>query len=415
MAQSDDEYAAAENARRLRDAVKRGTIAAVKMNPPRCRVSFGGEHQSGWLQWFTHATSERVDWSAPSVGDPVTVVSEGGDTRNGVVMLGLHIDDKAPPSNDPHDHVTAYCDGATMTYNTKNHTLTWQGVPDGVVKILGESEIEIFGRADVTINSENVVNIHGGKLINADADIINVTATDTINAHADLVNVIATSSVSVTAANRISLTAQTISAWAPGGITLAGPTHITETLVVDKLATFRNDISVTGDNGGTGNITTRGSVLAGQEVQDRQGTITEVRTTYNGHTHICPDGGNSTTEPTNGVKMLGMDRNTGKLLSGTDHIRQSIVDILTTPLGTRVMLPEYGSKLFDLVDNPTDPSLAMRIIMESAGAIARWEPRVRIDRINVLAVDIGKITILIIATDIETQQRLEFNNMELIF
>lgn len=43
--------------------------------------------------------------------------------------------------------------------------------------------------------------------------------------------------------------------------------------------------------------------------------------------------GNSTTEPTNGVKMLGMDRNTGKLLSGTDHIRQSIVDILTTPLG----------------------------------------------------------------------------------
>lgn len=125
--------------------------------------------------------------------------------------------------------------------------------------------------------------------------------------------------------------------------------------------------------------------------------------------------GNSTTEPTNGVKMLGMDRNTGKLLSGTDHIRQSIVDILTTPLGTRVMLPEYGSKLFDLVDNPTDPSLAMRIIMESAGAIARWEPRVRIDRINVLAVDIGKITILIITTDIETQQRLEFNNMELIF
>lgn len=34
MAQSDDdEYAAAENARRLRDAVKRGTIAAVQMKP----------------------------------------------------------------------------------------------------------------------------------------------------------------------------------------------------------------------------------------------------------------------------------------------------------------------------------------------------------------------------------------------
>ncbi|WP_249532788.1 phage baseplate assembly protein V, partial [Escherichia coli] len=94
------------------------------------------------MQLLSHAASVRVVWSAPSVGDPVTVVSEGGETRNVVVMLGLHIDVKAPPSNDPHDHVTAYCDGATMTYNAKNHTLAWQVVPDDVVKILSESEIE---------------------------------------------------------------------------------------------------------------------------------------------------------------------------------------------------------------------------------------------------------------------------------
>jgi len=113
--------------------------------------------------------------------------------------------------------------------------------------------------------------------------------------------------------------------------------------------------------------------------------------------------------------MKGMNRNTGKVLAGTDHIRQSVVDILTTPLGTRVMLPEYGSNLADLVDNPLDPTLAIKIIMASAGALARWEPRIRIDRIRTEAIDTGTITIAIEATDIETRQRLELNNLELPF
>ncbi|WP_255148068.1 phage baseplate assembly protein V [Escherichia fergusonii] len=298
MGQSQDQdadYTSSDTARRLCDVIRRGTVAEVQMSPPRCRVSFGGSHKSGWLQWFTLATSERVDWSAPKVGDPVTVISESGDTRNGVVLPGLLIDNRAPPSSKPNEHVVAYCDGATQTYDTESHTLTWQGVSDGTVKILGESKIEIFGRADITVTSENVVNIHGGKLINADAEVINVTATDVINAHADLVNVIATSSVSVTAANRISLTAETISAMAPEGITLAGPTHIIGTLAVDMPATFMAGIYVTGENGGTGNIETSGSVRAGAEVEDRQGSMSKIRLTYNGHQHACPDG--TTGEP----------------------------------------------------------------------------------------------------------------------
>lgn len=113
--------------------------------------------------------------------------------------------------------------------------------------------------------------------------------------------------------------------------------------------------------------------------------------------------------------MQGMNRSDGKSLAGTDHICQSIVDILTTPFGTRVMLPEYGSNIFDLIDNPSDPSLAMRIIMATAGALAKWEPRIQVDSVNVAAIDIGKITISIIATDVETRKRLEFKNMELIY
>jgi len=115
--------------------------------------------------------------------------------------------------------------------------------------------------------------------------------------------------------------------------------------------------------------------------------------------------------------MKGMNRNTGKVLAGADHIRQSVVDILTTPLGTRVMLPEYGSNLADLVDNPNDPALAIKIIMASAGALARWEPRVRVDRVRPVTINAstGLIAIDITATDVETRKRLELNNLELPF
>ncbi|EJK0523153.1 phage baseplate assembly protein V [Salmonella enterica] len=279
MGQSQDpesDYTTANTARQIRDLIRRGVVAAVKMSPPRVRISFGGEHQSGWLQWFTLATSERVDWSAPKIGDPVTVISEGGNLRNGVVLLGLLVDDRGAPSDKPNEHVTAYCDGATQTYDTESHTLTWQGVEGGIVRILAEARVEILGRDEITVTSENVVNIHGGNVINADADVINATARDSIN---------------VTAVNAINMRSTTLTAIAPGGITLDGPTRITKTLVVDGLGTFRTDLNVEGDKGGSGNIRTAGSVIAGGEVQDRQGTMTEVRVTYNGHKHDCPDGG----------------------------------------------------------------------------------------------------------------------------
>ena len=41
----------------------------------------------------------------------------------------------------------------------------------------------------------------------------------------------------------------------------------------------------------------------------------------------------------------GMHRTTGAGLSGIEHLRQSIADILTTPLGTRLQRRTYGSLL----------------------------------------------------------------------
>ncbi len=50
------------------------------------------------------------------------------------------------------------------------------------------------------------------------------------------------------------------------------------------------------------------------------------------------------------VRYLGMNSHTGLSISEADHIRQSVRDILLTPVGSRVMRREYGSLLSALID-----------------------------------------------------------------
>ncbi|RPS09977.1 phage baseplate protein [Pseudomonas aeruginosa] len=89
--------------------------------------------------------------------------------------------------------------------------------------------------------------------------------------------------------------------------------------------------------------------------------------------------------------MIGLDRRTGQPLSGVAHLKQSIEDILTTPLGTRRMRPEYGSKLRRLVDLPVNDGWKSAVQAEVARALGRWEPRLRLERVRVVAVIGGRI------------------------
>lgn len=71
----------------------------------------------------------------------------------------------------------------------------------------------------------------------------------------------------------------------------------------------------------------------------------------------------------------GFNRETGALLSGFDHVRQSIGVILTTPIGSRVMRREFGSELFNLIDRPMTDQVILAIYSAAVMALARWEPR----------------------------------------
>lgn len=81
--------------------------------------------------------------------------------------------------------------------------------------------------------------------------------------------------------------------------------------------------------------------------------------------------------------MNGMDRNTGKPLSAIEHLRQSIADILTTPIGTRVMRREYGSLLPELIDQPQNDATTVRLYAAATAALMRWEPRLRLSRVSI--------------------------------
>ena len=82
--------------------------------------------------------------------------------------------------------------------------------------------------------------------------------------------------------------------------------------------------------------------------------------------------------------LIGMDAETGKPLAGDAHLAQSIADILTTPIGTRVMRRDYGSALFELIDAPLNALTRLRLFAATADALRRWEPRLRLTRVKLL-------------------------------
>lgn len=75
---------------------------------------------------------------------------------------------------------------------------------------------------------------------------------------------------------------------------------------------------------------------------------------------------------------MGMNAATGRKLEGLDHIRQSVADIITTPIGSRVMRRDYGSLVPELLDRPMSDALMMQVYAATVIAVTRWEPRIKI-------------------------------------
>lgn len=94
--------------------------------------------------------------------------------------------------------------------------------------------------------------------------------------------------------------------------------------------------------------------------------------------------------------MLGTNSTTGKPLSGFEHFTQSVRDILSTALFSRVMRRNYGSNLPNLVDAPMNPTTIAQIVYAAAVALILWEPRIELQQVICNSVSAGKIVLSLV-------------------
>jgi len=92
-------------------------------------------------------------------------------------------------------------------------------------------------------------------------------------------------------------------------------------------------------------------------------------------------------------RYQGLSAPAGTRIAGWEHLRQSVLDILTTYPGERIMRPEYGSRVRDLIDRPVNAQWLADLYFEVAYAIQRWEPRVRVLKVGAAMTQPGHVSI----------------------
>ena len=73
------------------------------------------------------------------------------------------------------------------------------------------------------------------------------------------------------------------------------------------------------------------------------------------------------------------------LVSADEDIRQSLIILLSTRLGERIMQPEYGSNLHTMIFEKADKSAITFLKDSIETAILYHEPRIRLMEINLLS------------------------------
>jgi phage baseplate assembly protein W len=108
-----------------------------------------------------------------------------------------------------------------------------------------------------------------------------------------------------------------------------------------------------------------------------------------------------------------MNINNGKTISEIAHIKQSITNILTTPIGSRIMRRNYGSRLFEKIDNPINGELVAEIYSDVVEALFIWEPRFEVEQVTVRSIKKGKITIDLEGSFLKEGNKIVLENIEI--
>lgn len=107
----------------------------------------------------------------------------------------------------------------------------------------------------------------------------------------------------------------------------------------------------------------------------------------------------------------GMHSQTGQALNDDGHIAQSIQRILITPIGSRLIHRTFGSQIPDLIDQPLNSKTRMQVMAASVMALASWEPRIELTKIQLImgsGQEAGQLTLDLEASNRETGQRGQY-------
>lgn len=108
-----------------------------------------------------------------------------------------------------------------------------------------------------------------------------------------------------------------------------------------------------------------------------------------------------------------MNINTGADISEINHLKQSISNILTTPIGSRAMRRDYGSNLFNKIDHPVNGELIAEIYLDIVESLFIWEPRFELDQVAVQNIQNGKITIDLEGSFLSNGEKITLENIEI--
>jgi phage baseplate assembly protein W len=83
------------------------------------------------------------------------------------------------------------------------------------------------------------------------------------------------------------------------------------------------------------------------------------------------------------------------LAAGERDIEQAIRIILETQVGERVMRPEFGCRIHELVFAPNNVATEGLLIHYIEQALERWEPRIQVREVEVAADSRGGATLMV--------------------
>jgi phage baseplate assembly protein W len=78
----------------------------------------------------------------------------------------------------------------------------------------------------------------------------------------------------------------------------------------------------------------------------------------------------------------GIDKKTGRVLSGWGHVQQSLGVIFMTHFGERVLIRWFGSFVPKIVGQRMTPPVVLKFWTAICVAIDLWEPRFRVTKIT---------------------------------